>query len=94
MRRVFDCASDCAAPFGFQPSSRATSSTFARVASDTPGLPLSAYDTALLDTPEAFATSKIVTFDFCTAMLRSSSSAPRRMVGLFMFSWLNNRLLN
>ncbi len=94
MRRVFDCASDWAAPFGFHPISRATSSTLARVASDTPGLPLSAYETALLDTPEAFATSKIVTFDFCATMLRSSSSTPGRMVGLFMFRRLNTRLLN
>lgn len=41
-----------------------TCSTLARVPSETPGLPLRAYETALLETPDALATSKIVTLFF------------------------------
>lgn len=64
MRCVFALASAWAAPFGFQPNSWATCSTLARVPSETPGLPLRAYETALLETPDALATSKIVTLFF------------------------------
>lgn len=64
MRCVFALASAWAAPFGFQPNSWATCSTLARVPSETPGLPLRAYETALLETPDALATSKIVTLLF------------------------------
>src|SRR4051812_3728981 len=49
-----------AAPFGFHPISAAIASTRRRVASDTPGCPLRAYDTAPLDTPARAATSAIV----------------------------------
>ena len=75
MRWVLDLASACAAPLGFQPSSWAIFSTLARVSSETPDLPFNAYETALLETPEALATSKIVTLLFCTAMLMHPSSS-------------------
>ena len=50
-----------AAMLGAQPSSPAAARTFARVCSDTPGRPLSAYDTAASDTPAWVATCRIVT---------------------------------
>ena len=59
-----------AALFGFHPMESATSSTLLRVFSETPGLPFNAYETALFDTPAAFATSVMVTLDFALAMSR------------------------
>ena len=52
--------SERAARFGYQPSSWAIASTRARVASDTPGCPLRAYETAPFDTPARSAMSAMV----------------------------------
>jgi hypothetical protein len=49
-----------AALLGTQPSRSAMSTTRRLVSSDTPGRPLSAYDTAPVDTPAAFAMSEMV----------------------------------
>ncbi len=53
--------SDLAAWLGSQPSSRAASRTFFRVAAETPGLSFMARETEPLDTPASWATSAIVT---------------------------------
>jgi hypothetical protein len=51
---------DLAAALGRQPNSSATRSTRSRVAAETPGRPLSAYETTAIETPAARATSVIV----------------------------------
>ena len=50
-----------AARFGYQPSSRAIVTMRSLVSSETPGRPLSAYETAPFDTPAREAMSLIVT---------------------------------
>ena len=50
-----------AARFGYQPSSFAIARIRSRVSSETPGRPLSAYETAPFDTPARSAMSLIVT---------------------------------
>ena len=57
-----------AARFGYQPSSSAIETIRSRVASETPGCPLRAYETAPFETPARSAMSRIVTL-------------PRRMLG-------------
>ena len=50
-----------AARFGYQPSSWAIERMRSRVSSETPGRPLSAYETAPFETPARSAMSRIVT---------------------------------
>ncbi len=50
-----------AARFGYQPSSLAIPTIRSRVSSETPGRPLSAYETATFETPALSAMSRIVT---------------------------------
>ena len=60
-----------AARFGYQPSSSAMARIRSRVSSETPGRPLSAYDTAPLDTPARSAMSLIVVLRPCCFSLRT-----------------------
>ena len=59
--RVLASDNALAALFGFHPIVSATRNTFSRVSLETPGLSFSAYETALLETPAARATSEMVT---------------------------------
>ena len=55
-----EAESERAARFGYQPSSSAIASMRSRVASETPGCPFSAYETAPFETPARSAMSAIV----------------------------------
>ena len=69
-----------AARFGYQPSSRAIVRIRSRVSSETPGRPLSAYETAPFETPARSAMSRIVIRPALSSAL-SSARLPDALLG-------------
>ncbi len=84
-------ASRRAALSGTQPSSSATVSTRSRVASETPGRPFNAYDTAPIDTPAWAAMSLIVSRGACAVSVGARGGAlhrsPARLPGPTRARW-------